>query len=1021
MERTVPSTTSEPINLNQSIIVRAGAGAGKTTALTEHVLDVAREFRKTQERYPRIVVTTFTKKATQELKERLVLLALQKHHDLLEFVNSSSALKISTIHGILDQFLRQYGGAIELDPSFSVINSSRASQLARQVIRKILLNHPSKESLQTLIDEFSFKKLEKLCRDYYRIKMQHADFQAQSQESLSLLNQLYVQSLAQDIQKLVESIVSEETNPKWTAYASQMQTLSQDLLEQDWTKNFESFKNFYNSIASVTKTKKIQEETNDFKKSLEKKLTDLFEDPAYHPETAQLFAEKFKLAQILFEDFSTEFLRTKIKSALLEINDLELLALKMAREFPQTAKAFAEEWDYWLIDEYQDTSPVQVELIEVLSQEKPQYVVGDPQQSIYLFRGARSEVFQNREAEILAKAGRKDEKIKNYRSRPELLEFLNDFFLKFKIPFSPMMANYKEDIAPDPKASVATFFIAQKEKTALEFDAECLAIAEHVQSLVRQDVKLEEICVLARTNKILSEVSRALSHFGLANHVHISSGFYERREIQDALALYRFLVHPHNNLNLLILLRSPWFSVDEQFLIDRLPEAKNSFWSYLEPFKVEHSKLAALSRYFQDVSEQGIGMTFLKALTECGIFHFSKHFDSSGRLESNLWKLVSLLREQEQKPGFNPLDFLAQIESDILADQDSEGDAVAAVEPQRINLMTIHASKGLQFRHVIVPRVNKRPRSPQEPDFLFEESEKKWSMKIPLGEIEKMTGSLVEKNYVERQKSSEISEHARVLYVALTRAIDSVFLSWTEPAEANSWAEMMCWDFSQGKHEATKYSYEVKTQVPTPEPWQTIAFKTEALRKPWLADAKLGTAQSVSVTELLEKNSKLVSVQQSEQKWMEHFKVISHGSLTHKLMQALKYSNNVDALIEQWFQGRQEEVVKALDFMKALQTPPLGQLIQNGYVEMGFSYKQGDKIIDGQIDLWGIIDGKVWIVDYKTGSTRYRDKAFLQMEYYARALEKSDMIPKNAPIHLSVIYPFAEKVYNQNFISQENQ
>jgi ATP-dependent helicase/nuclease subunit A len=154
MERTVPSTTPEPIKLDQSIIVRAGAGAGKTTALTEHVLDVAREFRKTQDRYPRIVVTTFTKKATQELKERLVLLALKKHHDLLEFVNSSSALKISTIHGILDQFLRQYGGAIELDPSFSVINSSRASQLARQVIRKILLNHSSKESLQTLIDEF---------------------------------------------------------------------------------------------------------------------------------------------------------------------------------------------------------------------------------------------------------------------------------------------------------------------------------------------------------------------------------------------------------------------------------------------------------------------------------------------------------------------------------------------------------------------------------------------------------------------------------------------------------------------------------------------------------------------------------------------------------------------------------------------------------------------------------------------------------------------------------------------------
>jgi ATP-dependent helicase/nuclease subunit A len=294
-------------------------------------------------------------------------------------------------------------------------------------------------------------------------------------------------------------------------------------------------------------------------------------------------------------------------------------------------------------------------------------------------------------------------------------------------------------------------------------------------------------------------------------------------------------------------------------------------------------------------------------------------------------------------------------------------------------------------------------------------------MKIPLGEEEKMTGSLAEKNHVERTRLSEIAEHARVLYVALTRAIDSVFMSWTEPADKNSWAEMMHWDFSEGLHVGTKYSYQVQTQKPEPVQWQSFVTTSDSLRKPWSLGVKLAESHSVSVTELLEKDQKSFSGQPSQQKWLEHFKVISHGSLTHKLMQALKYSDVVDALIERWFRGRQDEVLRALEFIKSLKAPPLLKLIQDGYVEMGFSYKNDGKIIDGQIDLWGIVDQVAWIVDYKTGSIKHRDKAFLQLGYYAQALEKSNMIPKNAKIKLTVVYPFAEKIYQQDFTSQESQ
>src|SRR5689334_3486826 len=97
-------------------MVRAGAGAGKTTGLVNKVIEVYRQFHAHGQTGPRIVLTTFTRKATQELKERLILRAVsEKDADLLQFVSDSSRLHISTIHGLLNIFLKQVGHLAGLD------------------------------------------------------------------------------------------------------------------------------------------------------------------------------------------------------------------------------------------------------------------------------------------------------------------------------------------------------------------------------------------------------------------------------------------------------------------------------------------------------------------------------------------------------------------------------------------------------------------------------------------------------------------------------------------------------------------------------------------------------------------------------------------------------------------------------------------------------------------------------------------------------------------------------------------
>ena len=128
----------------KNTILRAGAGAGKTTTLTKTFLEFADNFKKNHGKFPRIVVTTFTRKATQELKERLLKKALEeKRDDLFQFVSSRSQVQISTIHGVLSIFLSRYGASIGLTPDYSIMSDSEVRKGARKIMRKYILDRKS--------------------------------------------------------------------------------------------------------------------------------------------------------------------------------------------------------------------------------------------------------------------------------------------------------------------------------------------------------------------------------------------------------------------------------------------------------------------------------------------------------------------------------------------------------------------------------------------------------------------------------------------------------------------------------------------------------------------------------------------------------------------------------------------------------------------------------------------------------------------------------------------------------------
>ena len=1028
----MPRATSEQLNewMNAHEIVRAGAGAGKTYTLTHKVMDLADAHLAATGRYPRLVVTTFTRKATQELRERLMLLALDERPGLADFVNSRSQLVISTIHGVMDLFLKRYGTHLGVDPGYKIIGATEAGKVARQILRGIVLGDAK---LSDLLESMPFNRLCSLVRRIDGLLIENPDSKPFSCEDFASLFALRGARVARDLNEAASRIKTETDKENWVAMADAYLRLARLIEPSRWSEMRPRFLAALEEMPVARRSSRgaqaVSEETADFAKGARERASE-FTEPLYDPETWRAFAERYAEVEAIARTFSDEFQRAKLARGTLEISDLERLALSCVRLHPSTAEAFAREWDHWLIDEYQDTSPFQVELIRALSGTSPAFVVGDPQQSIYLFRGARSDVFERREKEILSHGGSRRLLTVNRRSRPELLLFLNDFFARMEPPFQPMDPFFHEGAAIDPTTEVATVFIAgAAEAGEVDSESEMDALVRHVQDLLARGAKPEDICVLARTNQTLIETATRLGEYRLPTHVHAASGFFDRREIRDALALLKFLINPHDGFNTVELLRSPWFRLPDGALAEFGRHRPESIWEKLvAEFSMadEFVSIRRLQELLQLSTKEGLSGAFQHALIEGGFFDLAHLHDVSGRRESNLWKLLSRLKQEEARPGFNPLAFVSQCRQSqaALDDANAEGDAVAAVEPDRINLMTVHASKGLEFKHVILPRMAQRPRLTSNEEFTFDEDARRWAMRLPYGEDRAMTASLPEVMWLEKFRAQELAEHARVLYVALTRASETVFLSWTPPEAANSWAAMTRLDLTPGSHQGPSYCYRVTSESAKPEEFVGTSSAIQEPRAPWSkprpALGALGlrdgaeSQQPFSVSDLLERKPGIAMRPAASRDVAALLAYAARGTAVHRLMELLKYPSRdrLDRLIQRWFPDQEGEVLEAVSFVRAYEEPPLMDIITNGEVEWRFTVVESGLLIEGQVDLWGRThQGEAWIIDYKTGNPELKEKAFDQMAIYSLALRRSGYLEPGEPLNLAAVYPFARRVF----------
>lgn len=978
-----------------SQFIRAGAGAGKTTKLISTFMDFVREFHALNKRYPRVVMTTFTRKATQEVKERLLVSALKADEkEIFEFINKKSYVHISTIHGLLSLYLNQYAEQMKFPQEIRIVDSQQYVRHLKRQINELLKKHPA---YLELLEQYSFSLLTEISAEALEFKAQSPQLSYATEKNLKQVADAQKKAIIQDIEKILGLITA--VPDKWQIYLDHLRGLAQSLKDGREGDFLEQLENMPTKPSFSKAKPPFDVAANDILEELRsEKLKKLFDTESY--------IQKHEHLNVLFsrylDELYTRMIEHKQNTGELTISDLETLSLQLSEQYPATAKEFSQSWDYFMVDEYQDTSPLQVKILNRLIGDRPCFVVGDPQQSIYLFRGARSEVFEQKMKEMEALNAQIQFLETNYRSEPALMSFMNDFFSDFSPQFRPMVT--KPQAASSKTLPFDTYFLRSPEQVE--------TVLVQMRRLLDAGALPQDICVLSRNNSKLSEIAVRATQLKIPVQLQVAAGFEEKREVLDLIAFNRFLNNPHDNENLVTIARSPWFYIsdDDLLKLSQNPVARQqSLWTSLQASDVPAKN--KFRQYLDIFDTQGASLATQKFIQDSRFMAASDFYDKTGKREANIFKFLTTLAQAERAVGFSLGLFLDEQFQSLQSDLgSSSGEAQPVEQPECISLMTVHASKGLQFKHVIVIGFSDTPQLSRTPKLAFDEQTQLLSLAVFNDETSKHQPSGWAASITNQFKERELKEHERVLYVAMTRAIESLTLvAETERhmTSDKSWYKRSKWP-EDGEHIGEKYkvlsqTIDEKLSVNSSDIDEAVKVRTP------FADKNTQSDDARSVTDLIS-TAAGSGADFNAEKAIVNLKKAQKGSDLHRVFEALKYLS-VDSLQN----SLSEEDKSSLQYLLDLKEIDLKAILHAGHNEWGFGLKTSKRLIQGQIDLWAELDSEIHILDYKTGSSYYSEQAFKQLSIYTQVLLQMKIIPENKKIIQSVVYPIEQVVKQKVF------
>jgi ATP-dependent helicase/nuclease subunit A len=577
-------------------------------------------------------------------------------------------------------------------------------------------------------------------------------------------------------------------------------------------------------------------------------------------------ARELQLWKLLWEKVASTYASLKEKRHALDFDDLEIkaMALLSTPERDQRLAGFLEGIQHVMVDEFQDTNQVQQKIIYALAHPgdgEKLFVVGDAKQSIYRFRQAQVSVFNRTSKDVLDATSHDPIALDiSYRTHAQLVQAINHLFEQI---LQPQSAAY-EDYEARPGALKANRETHDTLETPVEvlivpsqkgddpkdkvsagegriFEAQELALRLHelhhskfqVWDKVKRDYRdfrYSDAAILFRATTVVPLYEEEFKKLGLPYLTVSGRGYFDRPEVRDLLALLSALNNPTDDLSLASVLRSPIFGLNDETLFRLrwfLPDAAGVGKAI--PYKqalgrppataqdeaVQHAALI-LQELWGMVGQIDVWRLLKRAIEltgyEVALALFDQEDGGEGRQRSNLQKFLEMARDRHT---VSLSQFLQSIQ-DLRAREAREGEALgSAPESGAVQIMTIHASKGLEFPVVVVADLGRGAFRGSASDLILQDPGFGLVCKTRMdNEIQQPAGYLWGKWLNERMDEAESK---RLMYVALTRAGDRLLLSGQK--NKSSWMGQICAAFEipeEGEAEETLERESFSLQVTRP-------------------------------------------------------------------------------------------------------------------------------------------------------------------------------------------------------------
>ena len=857
----------------QNILVSASAGSGKTFVMAERILDqLARGVEISQ-----LFISTFTVKAATELKERLEKKISQQIQetddvDLKQHLGRQLAdlpnAAIGTMDSFTQKFLGKHGYLIDIAPNFRILqNESEQLILKNEVFHQVFEDHyqgENKEKFSRLVKNFAGRGKDErgLRQQVYKIY----DFLQSTSSPQKWLSNSFLKGFEEadfviEKDKLTEQIKQAlwdlesflryhlDNDAKEFPKATYLEAV-QDVLDEIGSLNQESDSQAYQEVlarvVAISKEKNGRALANSSRKADLKPLADTYNEERkaqfaklgqlvdqitildyqerYHGDTWELS----KTFQTFMSDFVEAYRERKRQENVFEFADISHYTIEILENFPQVRKAYQERFHEVMVDEYQDTNHIQERMLELLSNGHNRFMVGDIKQSIYRFRQADPQIF-NEKFQRYAQNPKEGKLIllkENFRSNSEVLSATNDVFERLmdqelgEINYDSMhqlvFANTK--LTPNLE-NKAEFLLYDKDdsgqeeeesQTEIKLTGEMRLVIKEILKLHQEKgVAFKEIALLTSSRSRNDQILLALSEYGIPVKTDGEQNNYlQSLEVQVMLDTLRVIHNPLQDYALVALMKSPMFDFDEDELArlslqkaeDKIQE--NLYEKLLNAQKQATSQknliytaLAEKLNQFMDILNYWRLYAKTHSLYDLiwKIYNDRFYYDYVGALpngparQANLYALA-LRADQFEKSNFKGLSRFIRMIDQVLEAQHDLASVAVAPPKDAVELMTIHKSKGLEFPYVFILNMDQDfNKQDSMSDVILSRQNGlgvKYIAKVETGAVEAhypktIKLSIPSLTYTQNEEELQLasySEQMRLLYVAMTRAEKKLYL-----------------------------------------------------------------------------------------------------------------------------------------------------------------------------------------------------------------------------------------------------